>query len=59
VGEITLRDRIDAVSDHEYEEGTGIPHDQVVDRVAETALPLSENARCILRSIAEGEKRRC
>jgi hypothetical protein len=53
-----LRDRIDAVIAHEHEEGAGIPHDQVVDRVAETALPISEKARRILRSIAEGEKRR-
>jgi len=43
---------------HEHEEGAGIPHDQVVDRVAETALPISEKARRILRSVAEGEKRR-
>jgi hypothetical protein len=52
-----LRDRIDAVIAHEYEEGGGISHDQVVERVAETALPIGENARRILRSIAEGEKR--
>jgi hypothetical protein len=42
---------------HEYEESGGISHDQVVERVAETALPIGESARRILRSIAEGEKR--
>jgi hypothetical protein len=52
-----LRDRIDAVIAHEHEESGGIPHLQVVERVAETALPVGENARHILRSIAEGEKR--
>jgi hypothetical protein len=52
-----LRDRIDAVIAHEYEESGGISHDQVVERVAETALPIGESARRILRSIAEGEKR--
>ena len=53
-----LRDRTDAVIAHEHQEGAGIPHNQVVVRVAETVLPISENARRILRSIAEGEKRR-
>jgi hypothetical protein len=53
-----FRDRIDAVIAHEYEESGGIPHDQVVRRVAETALPISETARRILRSIAEGDERR-
>ena len=52
-----LRDRIDAVIAHEYEESSGIPHDQVVERVAETALRVGENARRILRSIANAEKR--
>jgi hypothetical protein len=52
-----LRNRIDAVIAHEYEESGGISHDQVVERVAETTLPIGENARRILRSIAEGEKR--
>ena len=52
-----LRDRIHAVIAHEYEESGGIPHDQVVDRVAETTLPIGENARRVLRSTAKGEKR--
>ena len=52
-----LRERIDAVIAHEYEESGGIHHDQVVERVAETTLPISENARRILRSISEGVRR--
>ena len=53
-----LRDRLDAIIAHEYEESRGILHDQVVERVAETDLPIGENARRILRTIAEAEKRR-
>lgn len=53
-----LRDRIDAVIAHEYVEGRGLPHDQVVERVGGTGLPISDNARRILRSIAEGVRRR-
>jgi hypothetical protein len=53
-----LRDRIEAVIVHEHLEGQGIPHDEVVERAADTNLPISENARRILRSIAEGVRRR-
>jgi hypothetical protein len=53
-----LRDRIDAVIVHEYLEAQGIPHDEVVQRAAETDLPISENARRILRRIAEGLRTR-
>ena len=53
-----LRDRIEAVIVHEHLEAQGIPHDEVVERAADTNLPISENARHILRSIAEGVRRR-
>jgi hypothetical protein len=53
-----LRDRIEAVIVHEYSEAQGIPHDVVVERAADTALPIGDNARRILRTIAEGVKRR-
>ena len=49
-----LRDRIEAVIVHEHLEAQGIPHDEVVERAADNNLPISENARRILRSIAEG-----
>lgn len=52
-----VRDRIEAVIPHEDLESRGIPHDQVVQRAPETELPISENARRILRSMAEGAKR--
>ncbi len=53
-----LRDRIEAVIVHEYLEAQGIAHDEVVERAAETDLPIGENARRILRRIAEGVRRR-
>jgi len=53
-----LRDRIEAVIVHEHLEAQGIPHDEVVERAADTNLPISENARRILRRIAEGVRRR-
>jgi hypothetical protein len=52
-----LRDRIDAVIAHEHLEGRGVPHDEVVQRVPETDLPVGEKARKILRSMAEGVRR--
>jgi hypothetical protein len=52
-----LRDRIDAVTPHEHLEAQGIPHVEVVQRVPETELRISENARRILRSMAAGAKR--
>jgi hypothetical protein len=52
-----LRDRIDAVIVHEYLEAQGLLHDEVVERAADCDLPISENARRILRRIAEGVKR--
>jgi hypothetical protein len=52
-----LRDRIDAVIVHEYLEAQGLIHDEVVERAADCDLAISENARRILRRIAEGVKR--
>jgi hypothetical protein len=52
-----LRDRIDAVTAHEHLEAQGVPHDEVAQRVPDTELPIGENARRILRSMAEGVKR--
>jgi hypothetical protein len=52
-----LRDRIKAVIAHEDLESTGIPPDEVVQRARDTVLPIGENARKILRSMAEGVKR--
>jgi hypothetical protein len=53
-----LRDRVDAVIAHEHPEGQEIPHDEVVQRAPDTELPIGENARKILRSMAEGAKRK-
>jgi len=53
-----LRDRIEAVIVHEHLEAQGIPHDEVVERAADTDLSIGENARRILRRIAEGVRRR-
>ncbi len=52
-----MRDRIDAVIAHEYQEAPGIPHDEVVQLAPDTDLPIGENARRILRSMARGVKR--
>jgi len=52
-----LRDRMDAVIAHEHEEARGIPHDEVVERAPDTTLPIGDNARRMLRTIAEGVKR--
>jgi hypothetical protein len=52
-----LRDRIDAVIVHEHEEAMGVRHEEAVQRAAETPLPISDQARRILRAIAENEKR--
>jgi hypothetical protein len=52
-----LRDRIEAVTAHEDLEARGVPHDEVVQRVPDTDLPIGENARKILRSMTEGAKR--
>jgi len=52
-----LRDRIDSVIAHEHLEAQGVSHNEVVERVADTPLPITENARRILRATAEGVKR--
>jgi hypothetical protein len=51
-----LRDRIDAITAHEHLEAQGKPHEEVVQRAPDTELPIGENARKILRSMAEGAK---
>jgi len=53
-----LRDRIDSVIAHEYEESIGGRHDDAVLRAAETTLPISNPARRILRAIADHEAQR-
>ena len=53
----TVRDRIRAVIPHEDLESRGIPHDEVVQLAPDTELPIGENARRILRTMAEGAKR--
>jgi hypothetical protein len=51
-----LRDRIDAIIAHEFEEAARGSHEAAVRAAPETALPLGEDARGILRAIAEGWK---
>jgi hypothetical protein len=48
-----LRDRIDAVIAHEYEESIAGTHEGAEVRAAVTALPIRENARRILRAIVD------
>jgi len=48
---------MDAVIAHEQEEARGTPHEEVVERAPDTTLPIGDNARRILRTIAEGVKR--
>jgi hypothetical protein len=50
-----LRDRIDAVIAHEYEESLAGTHEGAEMRAADTALPISDKARRILRAIADRE----
>jgi|SRR5271157_4083928 len=50
-----LRDRIDAVIAHEYEESIAGTHEGAEMRAADTALPISDKARHILRAIADRE----
>ena len=52
-----IRDRIKAIIAHEDLESQGVPHDEVVQRVPETDLPIGDNARRILRTTAEGFNR--
>jgi len=55
--EARLRDRVKAVVAHEDIESRGVSHGEAVQRAPDTELPIGENARRILRSIAEGAKR--
>jgi hypothetical protein len=50
-----LRDRIDAVIAHEYEESVAGTRKGAETRAADTTLPISDTARRILRAIAERE----
>lgn len=49
-----LRDRMDAVIAHEYEEATGGSHGDALQSAARTKLSISPEARAILREIAAG-----
>jgi hypothetical protein len=51
------RDRVKAVIAHEDVESRGVTHDEAIQLAPDTELPIGENARKILRSIAEGAKR--
>jgi hypothetical protein len=50
-----LRDRIDSVIVHEYEEAKGVSHAEAVARAPETDLRVRRQVREILRAMAEGE----
>ena len=53
-----LRDRIDAAIAHEFEEVKAEgSHDLAVENAPETALPINEKVRELLRAIREGERR--
>jgi hypothetical protein len=51
-----LRDRLDAVVAHEYEEHASGSHGGAVARAATSALPISHAARELLRTISEAER---
>ena len=50
-----LRDHIDAVIAHEYEESVAGTHKGAETRAADTTVPISDTARRILRAITERE----
>ena len=52
-----VRDRIKAVIPHADLESRGLPHDAAVQLAPETELPIGDNARKILRTIADAAKR--
>ena len=52
-----LRDRLDAVTAHEYAEAGGLDHKEAVQRAADTPLAIREKARQMLRIIADAENR--
>jgi hypothetical protein len=47
-----LRDRIDAVIAHEWEEDKTLDHDTALQAAARTELPVSDGARRILKAMA-------
>jgi hypothetical protein len=51
-----LRNRMDAVTAHEYHEGQGVAHEEAERRAANTELPVTDGARRILRAMAEGRR---
>ncbi|HEV3122548.1 MAG TPA: hypothetical protein VGY53_11625 [Isosphaeraceae bacterium] len=53
-----LRNRIDAILAHEFEEARGGTHEYAVDHAPETELAISDHVRSLLRAIQEGEKGR-
>jgi hypothetical protein len=53
-----LRDRIDAVLAHEWEEAERRDHLDAAEHAPETALPISEAARVLLRILREAERER-
>jgi hypothetical protein len=50
-----IRDRIDAIIAHEYEESRGRTHSDAESQATDTALPISPAARALLRTIARRE----
>ena len=52
-----LRDRMQAVGAHEYEEYLGGHHEEALRRGPDTALPVSERAREMLRKMRDGWRR--
>ena len=53
-----LRDRIEAVIAHEFEESLRGTHESAVEHAPETRLPIGEPARRLLRIIRDAERRR-
>jgi hypothetical protein len=53
-----LRDRIDATIAHELAEAAGGSHEEALRNAADTSLPIREEARRILRAMADAEKKR-
>ncbi len=51
-----LRDRLDAIIAHEYEEHASGSHVGAVDRAADTELPIRHEARELLRKISASER---
>ena len=53
-----LRDRIDSIIVHEYEEANGVSHEEAVSLSPDTKLPVRRQVRDILSAMAEGQTRR-